>query len=188
MSRLHALAFAGVSMRLLAGALAVVLSGVPFLMVPVRAVAVTGGIGVFLVVVGVAARWRWPITAAACVFVTAYTATLWVTDAPVSVLGAAAFGLALLVLLQSAELGRSMHRAAVSAGVVRSQVVRWIGFSAATLAAAMLVTALASAGAASIPSAAAPFLAAAGALGVILAVTAAVIRVARQPSGAGNAA
>jgi hypothetical protein len=72
------------------------------------------------------------------------------------------------------ELARCVRHAAVDAGVVRSQIVRWTGFAAATLAATMLVMALAGPVAASVPFAAAPFVAAAGALGVVLALAAAV--------------
>lgn len=160
--------------RLPAVAFAVVLFVVPLLTAPIRAVAVTGLIGLVLASVGIAALWRWPVTAAACVFLTDYAAALWVAGASVSVVGAAGFGLSLLFLFQSVELARCVRHAAVDAGVVRSQIVRWTGFGTATLAATMLVMALAGPVAASVPFAAAPFVAAAGALGVVLALAAAV--------------
>ncbi len=119
---------------------------------------------------GIAALWRSLLTAAACLFLTDHAAALWVAGAS----GAAGFGLSLLFLLEAVELGRRVRHAAVGTGVVRSQMVRGVGFAAATLAATMLVTALAGALAASVPFAAAPFVAAAGALGVVLAVAAAV--------------
>jgi hypothetical protein len=160
--------------RLPAVAFAVVLFVVPLLTAPIRAVAVTGLIGLVLASVGIAALWRWPVTAAACVFLTDYAAALWVAGASASVVGAAGFGLSLLFLFQSVELARCVRHAAVDAGVVRSQIVRWTGFAAATLAATMLVMALAGPVAAAVPFAAAPFVAAAGALGVVLALAAAV--------------
>ena len=161
-------------MRLPAVAFALVLFVVPFVTAPVRAVAVTGLIGLLLAAVGIATFWRWPITTAACVFLTDYAAARWVGGAPMSVVGAAGFGLSLLLLFQSAELARCVRHAAVGAGVVRAQIVRSLGFGAATLASTMLVMALAGPVAASVPFVAAPFVAAAGALGVVLALAASV--------------
>lgn len=160
--------------RFPAVAFAVVLFVVPLLTAPIPALAVTGLIGLLLAAVGIAALWRWPITAAACVFLIDYATALWVAGASVSLLGAAGFGLSLLFLFQSVEMARCVRRAAVDAGVVRSQIVYWTGFGAATLAATMLVMAPAGPVAASIPFAAAPLVAAVGALGIMLALAAAV--------------
>ena len=168
--------------RLPAVAFAVVLFGVSLLTAPRREVAVTGLIALLLAAVGIAALWRWPITAAACVFLTDYAAALWVAGASVSLVGATGFGLSLLFLFQSVELARCVRHATVDAGVVRSQIVRWMGFGTATLAATMLVMALASPIAALVPFAAAPFVAAAAALGVVLALAAAVTGAARGAS------
>jgi hypothetical protein len=138
---------------------------------------VTGLAGLLLAAVGIAAFWRWPLTAAACVFLTNYTAALWVAGAPVSVLSATGFGLSLLFLFQSVELGRRMRHATVDARVVRSQIVAWTGFAAATLGTTMLALALAGAVAARLPFAVAPLVAVAGALGTMLVLAAAVKRV-----------
>src|SRR5438477_12455 len=62
------------------------------------------------------------------------------------------------------------------AGVVRSQIVGWVGFGAAILGMAMLIMALARGLAAAVPFAAAPLLAAAAALGVVLALATALTR------------
>ncbi len=171
--------------RLPALLFALVLFIVPFLTAPIPAVAVTGLIGLCLAAVGIAALRRSLVTAAACVFLTDYAAALWVAGASVSVAGAAGFGLSLLLLLEAVELGRRVRHAAVGTGVVRSQIVRGVGFGAATLAATMLVKALASALAVSVPFAAAPFVAALGALGVVLAVAAAVTGATRGASRRG---
>jgi hypothetical protein len=168
--------------RLPAVAFAVVLFVVPLLTAPIPAVAVPGLIGLLLAAVGIAALWRWPITAAACVFLIDYAAALWVAGASVSVIGAAGFGLSLLFLFQSMEMARCVRHATVNAGVVRSQIVSWTGFGAATLAATMLVMALAGPVAASVPFAAAPLVAAVGALGVVLALAAAVTGTTRGAS------
>ena len=161
---------------------------VPVLTATRQAVAVTGLLGLLLAAVGIATFWRGPVTAAACVFLTDYAIALWVAGPSVSVIGAAGFGLSLLFLLQSVELGRCIRHATVEAGVVRSHIVDWVGFGAATLAATMLVMALARAFAASVPFAAAPFVTAAGALGVVLALAAAVVGATRDASRRGPGA
>jgi hypothetical protein len=163
-----------VAIRLPALILAGVLFVVPVLTAPMRAIAVIGVIGLLLAAVSVAGFWRWPITAAACVFLTDYAAALWVTGAALGVVGAVGFGLALLFLLQSVERGRGARHATVHTGVVRSQIVQWAGFGALALAATMLVAALADVVGPVVPFTAAPFLAAAGALGVVLILVAAI--------------
>lgn len=171
--------------RLAAGLSALVLFSVPLLTATMPAVAVAGLMGLLLAAVGIAGLWRWPVTAAACVFLIDYAAALWVTGASLSVVGAAGFGFSLLLLLQSVELGRRLRHATVEASVLRSQIVRGVGFGAATLGATLLVMGLAGAVAASVPFAAAPFVATAGALGVVLAVAAAVTGASRAASRRG---
>ena len=171
--------------RLPAAAFAGVLFVMPLLTTAIPAVAVTALIGLVLAAVGIATLWRWPVTAAACVFLIDYAAALWVAGASVSVVGAAGFGLSILFLLQSMALARAMRHATVDAAVVRSQIVGGMSFGMATLGTTMLVLALARAFATSIPSAAAPLVAAAGALGVVLAVAAAVTGTTRDASRRG---
>jgi len=165
--------------RLPAAALAAVLFVVPVLTATVPAVAVLALIGLVLAAVGIATLWRWPVTAAACVFLTDYAAALWLADAPVSVAVAAGFGLSLLLLLQSVELARCMRHAAVDAGVARSLVSRWSGFGVAMLVVTFSALPLAIPLAALVPFAAAPFVAAAGVLGAVLALAATVLRLRR---------
>jgi hypothetical protein len=166
--------------RLAAATFAVVLFVVPLVTAPIPAVAVIGSLGLLLATVGIVALWRWPVTAAACIFLTDYAAALWIAGASVSVVSAAGFGLALLLLLQSVELARCTRHATVIPGVIRSQIVTWAGFAAATLGTAMLVMALAGAVAAAIPFTAAPLVAAAAAVGVALAGAAALTRAVRR--------
>jgi hypothetical protein len=166
--------------RLAAGLLALLLFGLPLHTAPLGAVAVIGGTGLVLAAVGIAALWRWPVTAAACVFLTAYATALFVAARAVSVVESVGFGLALLLLFQSVELGRCLRAAEVGAGVYRSQIGGWIALGAGMLVATMLVVAVAGAGAASIPFALAPIVAAVGAVGVVLAL-AAVVRGGNRP-------
>ncbi|HEV8530922.1 MAG TPA: hypothetical protein VGT00_05870 [Methylomirabilota bacterium] len=172
--------------RLLGAAVAVVLSAAPVLIMPVQAVAVIALVGLLLATVGVAAFWRWPVTAAACVFLADYAAALWGAAGPVNVAGAAGFGLALLFMLESADLARRVRRAAVDGAVIRSHLGRWSGFGAATLGSAALAVALASALATPIPAAIAPLLAAGGALGVITTIAVIITRVTLNRRSAGR--
>ena len=163
-------------MRLAAASFAVILFVVTYLTAPSQMVAVPGVIGLLLATLSIVTLWRWPVTAAACVFVSDYALALWVTEPSVSVVTAASFGLALLLLLQSVELARCARHAAVDIGVVRSQIIGWMAFGAVILGMAMLIMALARGLAAAVPFAAAPLLAAAGALGVVLALATALTR------------
>ena len=162
--------------RLPAAALATVLFIVPVLTAPVPAVTVLALIGLVLGAAGIVTLWRWPVTAAACVFLTNYAAALWLANAPVSVPIAAGFGLSLLLLLQSVELARCMRHATVDAGVARALVRRWVGFGAAMLLVTFSAMPLAIPLAALVPYAAAPLVAAAAALGAVLALAATVLR------------
>ena len=162
-------------MRVPAALFALVLCAVPLGLAPVRAVAVGAGLGLLLTATGLVGFWRWPVVVGACVFLIDYTAALWIARAPVSVGGAVAFGLALLLLLQSVELGRGLRHGRVEGRLIRAQLAAWAGFATATLGVTLLGLALAGGLAASIPFAAAPFVAGLAALGVVVAL-AAIIR------------
>ena len=162
--------------RLAAAGFAAVLFVLPVLTAAVPAVTVAGLIGLLLAALGIATLWRWPVTSAACIFLTNYAAALWLADAPVSVGGGAGFGLSLLLLLQSLELARCMRHATVDAGVARSQIAQWVGFGVATLVTTLLAMPVAATLAGLVPFAAAPFVAAAAALGAVLALAATVLR------------
>jgi hypothetical protein len=168
--------------RLLPAALAVALAAAPAAIMPAPPMVVTALAGLLLAALGIAARWRWPATAAAAVFLVDYTAALWLADARVSIAGAACFGLGLLYLLQSLDLAGRVHRTAADTAVIRSHLGRCTGFGAATLGAAALLVAVASALAAPMPPAVAPILAAAGALGVVAIIAVFVIRAATRSS------
>ena len=162
--------------RLLAAGFAVALFVVPLLTTPAPAVAAIGSAGLLLAAVAIAAPWRWPATAAACVFLADYAAALWVASGPVNVVGAAGFGLALLLLLEAVDLARRVRGATVDAAVVLSELGRWIGLGVGALAAAGLTMLLASSLATTLPPVVSPLLAAAGALGAIVILAVVIVR------------
>ena len=147
---------------------------------PLPVIAVPGGFALVLATAGIVVGWRWPLTAAACIFVLDYAAALWLAGASVSVVGATGFGLALLFLLQSADLARAARNAQVDGRVVRSQLIGWAVFGATALGSAVVVIVLARGMAGAIPFTAAPLLAAASALGVVLALASALTRAGRR--------
>lgn len=186
MNRVQAVALAPVLVRGTAGASAIVLFGLPAATAPVRPVVALGLVALALAGVGIAGPWRWPTTAAACVFVADYAAALWVAAPPAGVAGGTAFGIALLICLQSVDLGCRLRGAAVDVSVLRSQAAAWLGVGAATAAVVLLARVLAHDLAGSVPFALAPVLAAAGALGVVVAVALAVRGTLRRPAEPGQ--
>ena len=164
-------------------AFALALLALTFRVAPIEPMAVMGLDGVLLIIVGMVMPRRWPIITAACIFTTNHALALWATDAPVSVLGAAGFGLAQLGLLHSADLGRGMRAARVGSGVVRAQMLRGVGFAVLTLASTILGAGVARSLSAALPVAVAPMLAAVGALGVVVALAMAATQAERRGTG-----
>ena len=156
--------------RLAVAVSAIVLLVVPWRAMPIHVVVAPGLVALLLAGLGIVTLWRWPITAAACLFVADYALALTIAGPAVSLTPAACFGLALLGLLHSAELARSARRAAVHRDLARSQILGWVVFGAATAAIVTIAMVFARGVAPALPFAAAPILAAAGALGVVLAL------------------
>jgi hypothetical protein len=161
---------------LLAGACALALLGLTLRVAPIEPVIEVGLAALLLVVVGLATPWRWPVVGAASLFAINHALVLWGMDAPFDILGACAFGLALLLLLQFAHLSRCMRRASAGAGVIRAQIIRWAGFAVLTFAATVLGMVLAGPLSRVLPAGLAPVLAALAALGVMTALTIAATR------------
>ena len=160
--------------RLATATFAVFLFLVPVSTTAWPGVAMAAAAALALAALGIVTTWRWPIMAAACLFATDYTAALWIAKPPVSIVTAAAVGVALLLLLQSAELSRCLRHATIGPGLVRAKLLGWLGLAGLTVATAMVLTVLARLVAGTIPFLAAPVLAAVGALGVVLALAGAL--------------
>jgi hypothetical protein len=158
---------------------ALILAVVPYATAPYAFVAAPAALGLGLAALSAATLRRGPATAAACVFTADYALALWVTGSTGQLVGAVGFGLALLLLLHALELARSARGAAVDVGVVRSQLSGWATFGVAALGVAVLVGGIARGLAGTVPLAAAPLIAALGALGVVLALAAALTRATR---------
>jgi hypothetical protein len=169
--------------RLAPALVAVALAGAPLLVSPHKAVGLAGAAGLLLAAAGIAAGWRWPITAAACAFLLDYALALWIAQAPSSIAAAVGVGVGILVFLQAADLAHRGRRAAVDGAVVWSHLIQWAGFGAGVLVAALLAVAAAHGLMGMLPFAAAPFLAAAGALGTVVGLALMIARAARRASG-----
>jgi hypothetical protein len=170
------------TVRVAAAVFAAVAFAVPLATATIRPIAVIASLGLSLAALGIAGLWRWPATAAACVFLVDYAIALWLAGAPVSIGAPVVLGLALVLLVRCVDLGRRLRHASVDARVLRAQALTWLAFGTATVTAIALGVALAGAGAASIPYAAAPFVAAAAAFGVIVTLAAAVTGAGRRRS------
>jgi hypothetical protein len=91
-------------------------------------------------------------------------AGLWRSSSSLGVVGALAFGLALLLLLDTVEFSRRFARAEVDSSALRLHVAWWMGRATIILAAGMILLAIASAMAPLLPLSGRPILAGAGAL------------------------
>jgi hypothetical protein len=156
--------------RLTAAGMALVAFAVPLLVTRAPALVVAGLVGLLLAAAGIATLWRWLATAAAGVLLVDYAVGLSLAPTAPSVVAPTIFGLSLLIFLHSVELARTTRRATLDPALLRSLTLGWAGFGGATVAAVMLLAAVAGGLASTLSLAAAPFLAAAGALGVLVTV------------------
>jgi len=91
------------------------------------------------------------LSAGAGLAVIGYTVALWSSATGVDVIGATAFGLALIFLLDLGEFARRFRGAAIASSVVRAQTVYWVGRAALIVGVIMLLALVASAMAALVP-------------------------------------
>jgi len=109
--------------------------------------------------------------------IVAYTVGLCLSADAVDVIGATAFGLAILFLLDLAEFGRRFRGAAVASSVVRAQTVYWAGLATFMFGAVIFLTLIGSALAAIVPGASRAVVAG---LGAVLAFAGALYAVVRR--------
>ena len=115
-------------------------------------------------------------TLAGCVLaVLALALALWWSAASMSVFGAIAFGLAILVLLDTTDFARRFAGAQVIDFAWRSQIASWIGRGALCFVAGILLTLIASAVELVLPASGRAMIAAMGALVAILAALSALL-------------
>jgi hypothetical protein len=162
-------------MRLLAVVGALTLFATAVATAPLRPIAAGGGVALLFAVAGIVTLRRWLVSTAASVFVADYALALRLADSTVDVIGGTAFGIALLLLLQPLEVARCGRRA-LDVGVTRSQLRGWLVFGVAIPGVVVLAVGLSHGIATSVPALAAPLLAAAGAIGVLLGLAAALTR------------
>ena len=162
-------------MRLLAVVAALVLFTASVTAAPLRPIVAGGGVALLFALAGIVTLRRWLASMAAGLFAANYALALRLTDAKVDVIGSAAFGFGLLLLLQPLEVARCRRRAA-DLGVTRSQLTGWLVFGVVIPGVVVLTFGLSHGLASSVPLLAAPLLAAAGAIGVLLGLAAALTR------------
>ena len=128
--------------------------------------------------------WRsFGATLTGCVLaVIALALALWWGAASMSVFGAVAFGLVLLLLLDITDYTRRFAGAQVDAFAWRAQVAWWIGRGALCLVAGILFTLIASALALVLPTSGRAMIAAMGALVAILAALSAMLSATERAS------
>ncbi|HEY7038263.1 MAG TPA: hypothetical protein VID28_05395 [Methylomirabilota bacterium] len=162
--------------RLLAAVSAVALYGLTALTSPLVLGAALAGL--LPAAAAIVTRWRGMATVAACGFLIVYAAALSIERKTPDVASALALGLGLVIFTDAVDLSARLRGATVEGSVVRRALGRWIGLGLGVGVVAIPLAATSSALAASVPDAAAPLLAAAGALASVLILAALVRRAA----------
>ena len=126
--------------RLWAGLPIAVMAAVPLWTGASASVVVIEALGILCCVIGVQQRSLASVTTGAAFATTGYAVALWLTAGGVDVIGATAFGLALLFLIDLSEFGRRFRGAAVAVSVIRAQTAYWIGRVALILGAVAFLT------------------------------------------------
>lgn len=115
-------------------------------------------------------------SAGTMVAVVGYALALWLASSPLDTLGAIAFSIALVLVLEGTAFARRFHRASVHPSVVRGQARSWIGLAVASAVIVTVLDGLASLLVFVAPAPAYAAIAAVGALGAVLGVVGMVKR------------
>jgi len=165
----------------------VLVAGVPVLALPAPGIAALAGAGALIAAAGALARVPVLVAVGAGALLADYAMALWLALAPPDPLGAAVLGVGLLLVLETADFHWRFHRAHVPGPVLQRQVLRWGVGAAGGLAASTALAALGLVGF-RLPPGVAPLLAAAGAIGAVAALAAALSRLTTPPGGEDNPA
>jgi hypothetical protein len=141
-----------------------ILVGVPIAVEPSWLVAVPALLAGILCAAGLVRRSLGLIVTGGVGVMMVLTAALWWSSSSLSVLGALAFGLALLLLVDTVGLAHRFSGATVEAPTLRLHVAWWIGRATVVLATGAILPAIASAVALALPLYGRPILAGVGAL------------------------
>jgi hypothetical protein len=156
--------------------LAVAVLGYPLLITPARSVLVIGLGALALFALGLVVRSGALVTAGGVLALGQYAFALWLGAGSPRLAGAVIFGVALVLLLETADFSRRVRGATLGPGLVASQVRYWVGFAALASAVALLAAVLATAASAVVRLPWAPAFAAGGAAAALVAVTVALRR------------
>jgi hypothetical protein len=148
-----------------------VLVGLPLWTAPSLLVMVVGAIAGLFCAAGALRLWLPAITFGASLALIDYALSLWLLGGGVDIVGATAFGLALVFLLDLTDFALRFRGAQLGASVKRTQIAFWLGRSVVAVAAVVLLTLCAAVFASAIPVVGRPIVAG---LGVVIAFAAAL--------------
>ena len=118
----------------------IVIAGLPVWTTPSAPVLLIEAAAVLLCALGIVRYALVPVTAGGALATIGYALALWSGSAGVDIVGAAVFGIALLVLLDLSDGARRWHGADIAAEVVRAQLAYWFGRTAIAAAAVALLS------------------------------------------------
>ena len=142
----------------------IVIVGLPVWLAPSTPVLLIAAAAGLLCALGILRHELAPVAAGGAFAMIGYALALWSADAGVDVIGAAVFGVALLVLLDFGEFARRWHGAEIDTEVLRTQLAYRFGRTAIIVAAVALLLAVATVLALFVPAGDRAFVAGAGAL------------------------
>jgi hypothetical protein len=154
--------------RSLAALCALGLSAGPLLVLAMPIVAIAGALGVLLAAGGIAFNRPGLVSAASLVFLAEYAGATWAAGGPMNAMAATGFGVALVLLIDTADLARRIPRGTGDElAIAQVQIGRWVRLAGGSCLAAA-ITVFAGALASALPAVGTPFLAAGGAVGAVL--------------------
>ncbi len=118
----------------------IVIAGLPMWLAPSAPVMLIAAAAGLLCALGILRHALAPVMAGGVFAMLGYALALWSAGAGIDVIGAAVFGIALLVLLDLSDAARRWHGAEIAAEVVRAQLAYWFGRTAIAAAAVALLS------------------------------------------------